>query len=41
MQIIIKYKKINTIKDNLTFIKEKYMNNKDIDIEIDNNPIKI
>lgn len=41
MQIIIKYKKIDSIKMNLNFIKEKYLNNKDVDIEIDNNPIKI
>ena len=41
IQIIIKYKKIDSIKDNIHFIKEKYINNKNITIEIDNNPIKI
>lgn len=41
MQIIIKYKKLDSIKDNLNFIKQKYINNKNITIEIDNNPIKI
>ncbi len=41
MQIIIKYKKMDTIIDCINFIKQKYMDNKYIDIEIDNNPIKI
>ena len=41
MQIIIKYKKLDSIKDNLNFIKQKYINNKNVTIEIDNNPIKI
>ena len=34
-------KSLDSIKDNLNFIKQKYINNKNITIEIDNNPIKI
>ena len=41
MQIIIKYKKLDSIKESLSFVKQKYQDNKYIDIEIDNNPIKI
>ena len=41
MQIIIKYKKLSSLKDNLKFINEKYVSNKEVIVEIDNNPIKI
>ena len=40
MHIIIKYKNINEIYDNLLFIKNKYITNKKINIEIDINPLR-
>jgi len=41
IQIIIKYKKTNILIDRLNFISMKYIDNKDIVIDIDLNPYKI
>lgn len=41
MQVIIKYKRMDEIKNSINFIKEKYDGNKDVLVEIDNNPIRI
>ena len=41
VQIIIKYKKTEILKEKLLFINNKYIENKDVLIEIDLNPYKI
>ena len=41
IQIIIKYKKTNVLIDMLNFISMKYIDNKDIVIDVDLNPYKI
>ena len=41
VQIIIKYKKIDSITTCLEFINNKYINNKNVNVEIDINPIRI
>jgi len=41
IQIIIKYKKITEIKEYLKFIQNKYLSDKKIQVEIDNNPIRL
>ena len=40
-QIIIKYKKDDKISESISFIDNLYINNKDVYLEIDNNPISI
>lgn len=39
--MIIKYKTTKEVIDKLTFIKEKYNSNKEVEIDIDINPIKL
>ena len=41
MQIIIKYKKFDSIKELLEFVRNRYLDNKLIKVEIDINPIRI
>ena len=41
MQIILKYKELKNVYDNLKFVIDKYNTNKDIIIDIDFNPKKI
>ncbi len=41
MQVIIKYKKIDDLRDCLKFIQDRYLDNKVVRVEIDNNPIRI
>ncbi len=41
MQIIIKYKKLNEIRPILEYLYKKYLENRKIHLEMDNNPIRI
>ena len=41
MQILIKYKKMTEIMDNINYLNQNYRNNNKINLEIDLNPIKI
>lgn len=41
MQIILKYKKIKDIHSILEYLYKKYLNDKKINLEVDNNPIRI
>ena len=41
IQIVIKYKKTDLLIDKLKFIDEKYIDSKDVLIDIDLNPYKI
>lgn len=41
IQIVIKYKKTDVLIDKLNFINQKYINDKDIVVDIDLNPYKI
>lgn len=40
-QIIIKYRNIDAVKDSISFIDKEYALNKDINLEIDVNPLRI
>ena len=41
VQIVIKYKKTDCLIDKLLFISDKYIDSKDVIIDIDLNPYKI
>ena len=41
VQIVIKYKKTELLLDKLNFINSRYVDNKDVLIDIDLNPYKI
>ena len=41
MQIILKYKNVNDVYNNIKFIIEKYNSNSNIIIDVDFNPRKI
>lgn len=41
MQIIIKYKKIGEIRPILEYLYKKYLENRKVNLEIDNNPLRI
>lgn len=41
LQILIKYKKDEILKKELKYIDELYLNNKEVYLEIDNNPLRV